>query len=91
MRGKYVFWLIFAIGGIISFISGIAMFLPTANQELNEAIFYFVAPILIFMLCGRRFIENDYEFKLSFGEICPLLLMFYLMLRSFYRLMFLLF
>lgn len=91
MQGKYVFWLIFAMGGIISFISGIAMFLPAANQELNEAIFFFVAPILAFMLYGRQVVKSNYDFTLPWWRVCPLILMFIWMLRSFYRLMFLLF
>lgn len=50
MKGKYIFWSIFIISGIIRIISSVAFFLPDTNTELYEDIFFLAAGILVLML-----------------------------------------
>lgn len=96
MKGKYLFWSIFIIGGIISIISGIAMLLPDTNYDLYDNIFFLAAGLMVLMLAGRRvkeFIDQNGEFVRSpiisvhiFLVICAV----FRMLCSLYRLIFML-
>lgn len=96
MKGKYLFWSIFIIGGIISIISGVATFLPGTNMDLCSDIFLLSADILVLMLAGKRvkeFIDEDREFKISILALIRIHIVFNafcLAVRSLYRLIFML-
>lgn len=94
MKGKYLFWSIFIIGGIISIISGIAIFLPNTNYDLYDNIFFLATGLMVLMLAGRRvkeFVDEDREFKLSLLTLIRIHIVldaFCLAFRSLYRLIF---
>ena len=90
MKRINAFWIIFAIGIAISAVSGVTQFLPNTNHDLSEAIFFFVTPILVFMLFGRRF-ANGEDKPLALYQKYYLVLMAWYFIRSFYRLVFMLF
>lgn len=96
MKGKYLFWSIFIIGGIISIISGVATFLPGMDMDLCSDIFLLSADILVLMLAGKRvkeFIEEDREFKISLLSMTHIYIVLHsswLAFRSLYRLIFML-